>query len=182
MIVNYQKAIKFFNDCECLVDLEELEKAILWYSEKPVAKTRKIYMHGRYPAVSIYNEKIHVHRLLMMYWENRKLQRQEHVHHKDENKLNSLKENLEIVSDSIHLSGHNIGKKLSDAHKSKIALANKKRKGVKHKKTVNIPFNELEILLNKGFSINSIASLYKCDWSTVKSRIYENPELLGDSQ
>ena len=104
--------------------------------------------------------------------------RRELVHHKDENKLNSLKENLEIVSDSIHLSGHNIGKKLSDAHKSQIALANKKRKGAKHKKTVNIPFNELEILLNKGFSINSIASLYKCDWSTVKSRIYENPELL----
>ena len=34
--------------------------------------------------------------------------------------------------------------------------------------------------LGKGWSINKIAKYYGCDWSTVKNRIYDNPELLED--
>jgi len=178
MIVNYQKPIKFINDCGCLVDYEELEKAILWYSDRPVARLRKIYMHGRYPAVSIYHEKIHVHRLLMMYWNDRRLKTEEHVHHIDGNRLNAHKENLEIIIDSEHLSYHNKGKSLSSEHRQKISAANKMRRGMKHKKTVNIPLDELKNLIDKGYSLNKISKIYKCDWSTVKSRINENPELL----
>lgn len=31
MIVKFQKKIEFINDCNCIVDYEELEKAMLWY-------------------------------------------------------------------------------------------------------------------------------------------------------
>ena len=178
MIVNNQKPIEFINDCNCLVDYKELEKAIIWYSNKPVARLRKIYMHGNYPAVSIYYEKIHVHRLLMMYWTKRKLKPKEHVHHKDNNRLNALKDNLEVIMGSKHLSQHHKGRKLSDKHREKISEANKRRKGLKQKKTVNIPLDELKEYLNKGYSINKISKIYKCDWSTVRARIYENPEIL----
>ena len=36
----------------------------------------------------------------------------------------------------------------------------------------------LKEYLEKGYSINKISKIYGCDWSTVKNRMYENPELL----
>lgn len=33
-------------------------------------------------------------------------------------------------------------------------------------------------ILEEGYSINKIAKIYNCDWSTVKARIYENPGLV----
>lgn len=35
MTVKIQKKIEFDNECKCLVDYSELEKAILWYQKKP---------------------------------------------------------------------------------------------------------------------------------------------------
>lgn len=181
MIVNYQKPIEFINDCGCLVDLKELEKAIVWYSYKPVARLRKIYMHGNYPAVSIYHEKIHVHRLLMMYWERRKLKREEYVHHKDENKLNALKENLVIMPESEHQRLHTKGREFSRLHRLRIGEANRKRKG---EYQIDIPLDELRLLLNKGWSIRRIARHFNCSASTIDKRIkryidiYEDKHLL----
>jgi hypothetical protein len=173
VIVKSQKPIEFVNNCGCIVDFLDLEKAIAWYSEKPVTRLKTIYLHGRYPAVSIYKEKIHVHRLLMMYWENRIIPRNEQVHHKDENKLNALRNNLEIILEGKHQSLHNKGKSFSEIHKRNISQANKKRKGMKMKKQIDIPLGDLKRLLEEGKSINFIAKKYSCDWSTVKNRILE---------
>lgn len=170
--------MEFVNVCGCLVDYEELEKAILWYSDKPVTRLKKIYLHGSYPAVSVYDEKIHVHRLMVMYrLGNRSLPREKQVHHKDENKLNSLQGNLEVVNEGEHQSFHNKGRTLSKEHKEKIGLANRKRKGIKMKKRHGIPLNELRDFLREGKSVNWIAKNYGVGWSTIKNRIYENPEL-----
>ncbi|CAI8881141.1 HNH endonuclease [Bacillus sp. IT-79MI2] len=183
MVVKKQNPIKFINKCRCIVDYRELEKAILWHSQKCVTSLKTISLHGRYPAVSIHGEKIHVHRLLMMYWEGRTLVRKEQVHHKDENKLNSSKDNLEIMLAGEHQRIHSKGKKISEAHKRKIVEANKKRKGTKIKKSVEIPITELKKYLDKRYSINAIAKLFDCDWSTVRNRIRDNPELLkGDGE
>lgn len=181
LIVKYQKPIVIENTCNCIVDETELKNAIIWYSDKPVARIKKIFMQGNYPAVSIHGEKIHVHRLLMMYWLKRKLDTNEHVHHKDHNKLNALKENLEVIASSKHLSSHNKGKKLSKEHRKKIAEANRRRK-VKYKKRVNIDLNELKSLLDKNWSINRISKYFGCDRSTIKNRIYEHPHLLGSEE
>ena len=40
MIVKFQKKIEFINDCNCIVDYEELEKAMLWYQDKPTLLNR----------------------------------------------------------------------------------------------------------------------------------------------
>lgn len=178
MIVNYQKPIEFVNKCGCVVDYRELEKAIIWYSDKPVTRLKTIFKHGSYPAVSIHAEKIHVHRLLMMYWLKRRIPREEQVHHKNENKFDSTKNNLELLQQGEHQSLHNKGKKFSEEHRQKIASANKKRKGMKMKKSVRVPLVELKALLDQGHSINSIAKRFNCDWSTVKNRIEENLEIL----
>ena len=53
MIVKSQKRIEFINDCNCIVDYNELEKAIIWYQQKPTSRLRHIYLHGKYPAISI---------------------------------------------------------------------------------------------------------------------------------
>ena len=60
MIVNKQKRIEFINDCNCIVDYIELEKAILWYQERPTSRLKHIYLSGNYPAVTIFNKKIHI--------------------------------------------------------------------------------------------------------------------------
>lgn len=178
MTIKFQKSIEFINECNCVVDFDDLERAILWYQSRPTLSIKKIYLHGNYPAVSIHNEKMHVHRLLMQYWLKTRLPFEYSVHHLNENKLDARKENLSLVFNSAHNSGHNKGKTLSDSHREKIALANKKRKGMKMKKRVHIPADGLRTFLNEGKSINWIALHYNCDWSTVRARIYENPELV----
>ena len=70
MIVNYQKKIEFVNDCNCIVDYDDLEKAILWYQDKPTSRLRHIYIHEGYPTITIFDKKLKVHRLLMEYWLN----------------------------------------------------------------------------------------------------------------
>jgi len=178
MRVNRQEPIKFINTCNCIVDYDDLEKAILWHSDKPVARLRKIYMYGEYPAVSIYDEKIHVHRILMMYWMDRRLSSKEFVHHLNGNKLCALKSNLAVMISSGHQSLHNKGKILSESHRDKISQANRRRSKKRAKKR-DIPLDELGKLLNKGWSINKIANHYNVDWTTIRSRIRENPELLA---
>lgn len=132
MIVKERKPITFYNNCSCLVNETDLEKAINWYSDKPVTRSKKIFLHGNYPAVAIYKEKIHVHRLLMMYWLDRKLKTEEYVHHKDHNKLKATKDNLEIMEQSKHQSLHTKGRKFTKEHRQKISEANRKRKGIKY--------------------------------------------------
>ena len=180
MIIKIQKKIEFLNDCNCLVNYKLLEKAIKWYSNKPVARIKHIYLYGKYPAVSIYEQKIHIHRLLIMYFTKRDLESNIYVHHIDGNPLNNLEINLEIMEASKHQSLSNKGKQLSGSHKNKIGEANKKRVGTKYKERVHIPISELKELLNKKISINKIAKHFNCDWSTIKNRIYENPELLKE--
>lgn len=176
MIVKEKKDIVFINDCNAIFDDKILRNAIFWYSEKPVCRIKHIYIHAKYPTISIYDKKIQIHRLLKMYQLGVDLDFNQHVHHKDGNKLNAMLDNLEVVEAKIHQSLHNKGKVLSKEHREKISLANKKRKGIKMKKRVDM--DNLNELLAKGYSINKISKIYGCDWSTVKNRINETPDLL----
>lgn len=184
MTINHQKEIKWINDCGCQVDYQLLSDAISWYSEKPVQAVKHIYLHGKYPAVSIGKEKVHVHRLLVMYkYKKKRLTKGVVVHHKDKNKFNSTMDNLEILTNQTHAHMHNSGKKLTEEHKQKIAFANKSRTGVKLKNIVNIPWVLLKNDLESGMSVNAIAKKYHCDLTTAKSKIrqlHENLGLLGE--
>ncbi len=53
---------------------------------------------------------------------------------------------------------------------------------MKMKKRHDIPISELKEFLLNGKSINWIAKHYNVDWSTIKNRIYENPELLEEGK
>ena len=182
MIVKAQKRIEFINDCNAIVDYKDLEQAIYWYSNKPVSRIKHIYLHGSYPAISIYREKIHIHRLLMMFWLGIKLPREFSVHHINENKLDSSKENLCVILNSTHAKKHNIGKEISDKMKQRLIEFNHSRKNTKqpyHRPDINCA--KVKELYDIGYSVNKIAKELKCDWSTVKARLnecFDNPELL----
>lgn len=182
MIVKEQKQIIFKNDCEAIVDYNELEKAIVWYAKKPVASVKHIYMHGRYPTVSIYKTKIHIHRLLMMYWLNCDIPINYHVHHMDGDKLNASKENLSLVFGRVHSSNHNKGKILTKKHKQQIAEANRLRKGKRRRYTRDISARAVYDLKKQGMTFNQISKVLELDWGCVKQRyedfIHDNPDLL----
>lgn len=182
MIVNSQKKIEFINDCNCIVDYDELEKAIIWYQEKPTSRVKHIYLHGNYPAVTIFNNKIHIHRLLMNYWLNAKMPTSFFVHHINGNKLDARKENLSVVFGVTHQSKHNKGKSITEKQRKSIILSNHERLGTKRGFNRNdISYNKIWELHQRGYSINKISKALKYDWSQVKLRlneIYENPKLL----
>ena len=185
-MVKGQKEISFVNDCNAIVDFEELEKAILWYSDSPTISNKHIYIHGRYPAVSIGKEKIHIHRLLMMYWLKSKIPSEFSVHHINENRLDSSKGNLSVILNSAHVSSHNKGKEVTDKVRDRIIKFNHTRKGTRqHHHRPDISYSDVKELLDKGYSLNKIANELGCDWSTVKARvndIFDNPELLKGEQ
>lgn len=184
MTVKNQRPIEFINKCGYIVDYRELEKAILWYQKKPTTSKKSIYTHGYYPAVSIHKEKIHVHRLLMMYWTGEVMPTNSIVHHIDGNKLNSSKNNLSVVNNSEHQRYHNKGKTISEEHRLKISDNNRLRKGkrTKAKRTDVTPFMVYN-LKHAGMSFNKISIKYGMDWGCVKQRysdfIHDNPELMG---
>ena len=134
MIVTLQRKIVFENACGVLVNLEDLEKAILSDFRSPFASRHKIYIHAKYPAVSMRNDKVHIHRLLAKYWYGSENIHGMYVHHKDGNKLNCLKDNLEIISISNHQSMHNVGKTISEEQKESIRKFNRNRNGLKRRK------------------------------------------------
>lgn len=116
MIVKTQKEIKLVNTCGAILRTTDLEGAILWYTKliyggKPVSSNKKVFMWGRYPAVAIHQSKIHVHRLLYSYWNNWIYKADEYVHHKNENRLDNRRENLELMKASEHQSITNKGRK-----------------------------------------------------------------------
>lgn len=181
-MIKEQKQISFINDCNAIVDYSELTKAVLWYAKSPVVSKKHIYMHGKYPAVSIHKEKIHIHRLLMMYWMGGNLPRDYFVHHIDENKLNATKDNLSLVFSSTHQSHHNKGKIISDKQKNQIREFNHAQKGKRRKYKVKISAKQVYDLKIQGYSFNKISQILGLDWGCVKQRyndfIHDNPELL----
>ncbi|MEI2271852.1 HNH endonuclease [Sphingobacterium sp. ML3W] len=169
-----QKPITFKNNCGCIVNTKVLEKAMIWYCKFKTLKSAKtIFMHGKYPAVSCYNDKIHVHRLIMCYVSGYILPSNLYVHHKDGNKLNSSIDNLEIINASYHQSIHNNGKVLSDNHKKLISEAIKKRRGISTKERTDVSVKNVNEMFQNGNTITDISRHFSCGWSTIK-RIINN--------
>lgn len=181
-MIKSQKPIKFINDCGALVSYDELSKAAIWYAKSPIARVKHIYMHGKYPAISVKKEKIHIHRLLMMYWLGSDLPSEYFVHHIDGNKLNALKNNLSVVLSSVHQSYHNKGKTISDEQKAAIVAFNHTQKGKRRKYKSVITAAQVYELKSRGYSFNKISLELGLDWSCVKQRyndfIHDNPEML----
>lgn len=105
-----QRPIKLVNTCEAVYKEDLLIKAMLWFASDPMEQNKKVFMFGKYPAVSIGKKKLHIHRLIASFlWGG--LPRNSYVHHIDENKLNALQDNLGLMSASDHQRLTNRGRK-----------------------------------------------------------------------
>lgn len=182
-LVKVQKQIYFINDCGAIVDYNDLANAIIRYSKSPVVSKKHIFMHGEYPAISVHGEKIHIHRLLMMYWLNIDLPKCYVVHHIDGNKLNSTKDNLSLVLSSTHQSYHNKGKTISNKQKERIIEFNHSQKGKRRNYKVDISAKQVYNLKSQGYSFNKISKILGLDWGCVKQRyddfIHDNPDCVA---
>ena len=131
-----QKPIVLLNDCNAVYDNDLLIEAMLWFASDPMEKTKKVFMYGRYPAVAIGKHKLHIHRLIVAY-ENDGLGPQFYVHHKDGNRLNAERKNLEIMRADEHQSITNKGRKQSPEWiKKRIAKTADAKRGKKYPKKV----------------------------------------------
>ena len=180
MTILIQKEIKWKNKCGCIVDFDVLTKAVIWYSDRPVQENKSIYLHGKYAAVSIGKQKVHIHRLLMSYFFGHSIPTNLSVHHLDENKLNDSISNLAVMVSSYHNKHHMKGFHPTKEQISATIKANHKRKGTHNIKSINISDEEIKILLEEGKSINWIANYFKCNWDTIKRRVNQNMNLLEE--
>lgn len=131
MIVKEQKPLVFLNACNARFDARHLEQAILMKTDKPVSRLKKVFMYGKYPAVSIHGKKYHVHRLLTEYWGGSIDGL--YVHHKNHDKLDATLTNLEVMTVERHQSHHNKGKTVSEATRQKLTESNKRNWSTKWK-------------------------------------------------
>ena len=123
------KDIEFTNNCNCNVDYTLLNKAMKWYGGDKTQHSKKcIFLNQTYPTVTIGNEKVRVHRLLMMYQVKKRLESNICVHHKDENRLNAQVDNLQKLTKGKHQALHLTGKPRSEEVKKKISETMRKRK------------------------------------------------------
>lgn len=183
MILKEQKPIELHNECGAFYDESDLVNAMIWYSDKPICRSKKVSLHAKYPSVSIYHEKLHIHRLLMMYWLSGEIPDGFIVHHINGNKMDSRRENLCLYPESLHGKYHNTGKKLSESHKKKIGIANRKRRGTRYKsRKPEITSEKVYEMRTSGMSFNQISKQLGLDWGCVKQRyldfIHDNPELI----
>lgn len=182
-MIKQQKYIEFINDCGCIVDNDELRKAILWYQQRPTAKKKHIYLHGCYPAVSILKEKLHIHRLLMLYWNGEPIPSKVQIHHINGNKKDARRENLILIDAGKHQSLHNKGKTISENTRKAIIEFNKSRKGCRMRRKRNDVMPEMVFKLHQnGMTFNQISKRYNLSWECVKQRYndatHDNLELL----
>lgn len=183
MTLKTQRPIVFHNLCDCIVDYQILEKAILSYAQKPVQRNKKIFLHGKYPGVSIGQEKLHVHRLIGMYIYNELDQEKYIYHHKNGNRLDARVENIVPMQQTDHAILHNKGKGLSLATRLAIIERNKRRKGIRTTpKRPDVTKEMVYQMHSSGMSFNAISKAVSLDWDCVKQRyvdfLHDSPELL----
>lgn len=183
MTIKTQREIKFINDCGCIVDFRDLSEAIKWKQTSPTLGVKHIYMHGRYPCVSIGKKKWHIHRLLVLYWACGSIKEGMHVHHINGNRLDARKSNLTLIDGRLHLSFHNKGKAVSNKVRESIIKFNHSRKGGRMKpKRKDVTPKMVFEYITQGYSFNKISKITGLDWGCVKQRyndfIHDNLELM----
>lgn len=156
----------FENSCNAIFDEKLLYEAIDWKCQllnKYCHKKYKVYLCNGYPCISIGHEKIKIHQLLGEYLFG-KIRNGYVIHHKDGNKLNNRKENLQYISNVLHAQIHHKGKEYTPS----IKAIKKARKTIYREE---ITKEKCEQLRKQGLTINQIAQKLNCCVNTINRRL-----------
>jgi hypothetical protein len=159
----------FDNDCNCVVDYDILEKAIIEECERRniIPKNNyKIYMYRGYAGISLKHNKVSVHRIIGKYMVGYDFGNDICVHHIDGNKLNNTVSNLQVIRNSLHTKEHYLVQYVSDEHKKN--FGNRAKDIISRKDVTEERVRELR---NKGLTIPQIAKELKCGYNTVCRRL-----------
>ncbi|MDX2471659.1 MAG: HNH endonuclease [SAR324 cluster bacterium] len=95
------------NECDCILDIELVKKALLWYCPKEVWGRFYIIRPSKYPLLQLPNYKrISVHKLIIRYQNREKDLGNLTVHHINGNTEDARIENLQLLTREEHSKVH----------------------------------------------------------------------------
>ncbi len=161
--------MRFDNACDCIVDYEVLEKAIIEECNRRNVipkENYKIYLYRGYAGISIKHDKVSVHRLIGKYMVGFDLPSDISVHHIDGNKMNNDISNLQVIRKDLHTKQHYIVQYVSKEYMK--GYGRRMREKVRRN---DVTYEEVKRLRTKGLTIPEIASRLNCGYNTVCRRL-----------
>ena len=157
--------MELINKCGCIFDAVDLEKAIMSECERKGRRAKEKYTivaREDYPCICIAHDHYRVHSLLGKYY----FGNCEVVHHKDRNKLNASKANLEPMTSSEHTKSHYLVQYVSEEHKKGFG---ERMKDIRRRHDVTK--QRVYELKKNGMSTKEIAMTLGCGENTVRRRL-----------
>lgn len=161
--------MKFDNACNCIVDYDVLENAIIEECKRRNIAPKdeyKIYMYRGYAGISMKHDKVSVHRIIGKYMVGYDFESEIVVHHIDGNKLNNGINNLQILKNNFHTKEHGL---VSLVDKDK--LKENVKKATEAIKRKDVTKEKVKELREKGFTVKQIAEMFDCGKNTVYRRL-----------
>ena len=156
------------NECNCIVDNDLLIKLIQNKCiglNKPFKPPYRITAQANgYARICIAHNWFRVHRLIGEYIYGELSSN--HIHHKDNNKLNNSIDNLELLSPSEHARETYAVRHVSQKHLKSYGL--RMRNIIRRN---DVTKEEIELLLKQGYTKTEISKLLKCGKNTVFRRL-----------
>ena len=160
--------MEFKNKCDCIVNYKDLEEAIInqvYIDNKKIKDRYTITLWGGYPTICIAHTHYRIHYLLGKYYFSG-YDKQKSIHHKDLNKLNSLKDNLELVTNSEHIKLHKIYRYVDEEYQKSYGV-----RMVDIIRRNDVTIENVRLLRDMGLTIKEIAEKLSCGINTVNRRL-----------
>ena len=161
--------MEFINSCNCIVDYDILEKAIIAECDRRGIEPKqsyKIYDFRGYAGISLKHDKESVHRIIGKYMVKFDFDSDINVHHLDGNKMNNSISNLQVIRKDLHIKQHDIHQYVPESHKRSF--------GERVKPIVSradVTKEKVTELREMGLTISEIAKKLNCGRNTVKRRL-----------
>lgn len=158
--------MEFINECNTVfiyTDLEEAIKEKASSTNHKLKDTYRLVKRNGYATVRIGHDRYYIHRLLgTLYYGDCEI-----IYHKDHNKLNNSRDNLEPMSKSQHANHHHKGNdfRSDEGIKASVnAMANRRRRN-------DITVETVSKLREQGMTVEQIAKKLACSANTVNRRL-----------
>ena len=161
--------MELINSCNCIVDCNILEKAIIAECDRRGIEPKhsyKIYDYRGYAGISLKHDKVSVHRIIGKYIVGFDFGSNISVHHLDGNKMNNSISNLQVIRSDLHIREHDIHQHVSEDHKRSFG---KRMKPIISR--TDVTRENVAELREIGLTIPEIAKKLNCGINTVNRRL-----------